>query len=108
MVCPFFGDQPFWGEALHSRGAALKPAAIEDLDTEQLTHIFKALRHSKEMTKAACKLRDALIHENGAINAVQSFYRHLPKWQREHLKLMRQSSVARSRSPDKETLVIRV
>ncbi|KAE9177384.1 hypothetical protein PF002_g28353, partial [Phytophthora fragariae] len=51
FIVPFFGDQPFWGQAVVSAGVGVAPCPIAQLTTEQ---------------------------EDGAEDAVRSFYRHLP------------------------------
>lgn len=35
-VVPFFGDQPFWGERVHTRGLGPAPIPIEEFSREKL------------------------------------------------------------------------
>ena len=37
LVCPFFGDQHFWGQAIVAKKAGLQPCPIADLTVERLT-----------------------------------------------------------------------
>lgn len=35
-MVPFFGDQPFWGEQVHARGAGPAPIPVHDFSLEKL------------------------------------------------------------------------
>ena len=49
QVCPFFGDQPFWGFATFKAGVGLRPVAIDEMTQEKLTAAFTLLVKSKEL-----------------------------------------------------------
>ncbi|KAL3671130.1 hypothetical protein V7S43_004312 [Phytophthora oleae] len=77
FIVPFFGDQPFWGHAVVKAGVGVKPCPIAQLTTESLRVAFVRLM-DPELRARALDLRDVMQRENGADEAVRSFYRHLP------------------------------
>ncbi|KAH7465802.1 Sterol 3-beta-glucosyltransferase UGT80A2 [Phytophthora ramorum] len=77
FIVPFFGDQPFWGQAVVSARVGVAPCPIAQLTTEVLRKAFEDLAHP-ELRKRAEALRDLMLQEDGAEEAVRSFYRHLP------------------------------
>ncbi|KAE8908575.1 Sterol 3-beta-glucosyltransferase [Phytophthora fragariae] len=77
FIVPFFGDQPFWGQAVVSAGVGVAPCSIAQLTTEVLCKAFVGLQSSELRTRAEA-LRDVMQQEDGAEDAVRSFYRHLP------------------------------
>lgn len=77
FIVPFFGDQPFWGRAVVDAGVGVEPCPILDLTAEKLRDAFTALR-SQSLREKALKLRDVLMAEDGADEAVKCFYKHLP------------------------------
>ncbi|KAI5205756.1 UDP-Glycosyltransferase/glycogen phosphorylase [Aureobasidium subglaciale] len=77
LVCPFFGDQPFWGEMIHAAGAGPKPIHHNSLTAENLSEAINYLT-TPEATLAARKIADRMSAENGVKTAVQSFHRNLP------------------------------
>ncbi|KAG5175617.1 hypothetical protein JKP88DRAFT_269227 [Tribonema minus] len=44
LICPFFGDQFFWGQYVYERGVGPKPIPIRKVDAENLTVAFQELR----------------------------------------------------------------
>ncbi|KAK6289417.1 hypothetical protein POUND7_000958 [Theobroma cacao] len=40
-IVPFFGDQPFWGERVHSRGVGPAPIPVEEFSLEKLVAAIK-------------------------------------------------------------------
>lgn len=77
FIVPFFGDQPFWGRAVFDAGIGVEPCPISQLTSEKLRVAFEALE-SPELRTRAMTLRDLMRHEDGAGEAVRSFYRNLP------------------------------
>ncbi|KAL4087871.1 hypothetical protein PRIC1_012302 [Phytophthora ramorum] len=77
FVVPFFGDQPFWGWAVVRAGVGVAPCPIEELTTERLRVAFEGLQ-SPELRSRAVAMQQKLQQEDGAEEAVRSFYRHLP------------------------------
>ncbi|DBA00178.1 TPA: hypothetical protein N0F65_007803 [Lagenidium giganteum] len=78
FIVPFFGDQPFWGRAVVTTGVGVEPCPIHELTTEKLRDAFTQLM-GEEIKQRAEAMRDGLLKEDGAAEAVRCFYRHLPK-----------------------------
>jgi hypothetical protein len=77
MICPFFGDQFFWGQAVYEKGVGPKPIPIKRMTAGRLAQAFQDLR-SPEMIAAAEKMASAFASEDGLSECVRAFYRHLP------------------------------
>ncbi|KAG2874003.1 Sterol 3-beta-glucosyltransferase [Phytophthora cactorum] len=77
FIVPFFGDQPFWGQAVVKTGVGVRPCPIAQLTTERLREAFVGLM-DPALRARALDLRDVMRREDGADEAVRSFYRHLP------------------------------
>ncbi|KAH7465794.1 Sterol 3-beta-glucosyltransferase UGT80A2 [Phytophthora ramorum] len=77
FIVPFFGDQPFWGRAAVDAGVGVEPCPISQLTTEKLRVAFEALE-SPQLRARAIAMRDLMQKEDGAGEAVRSFYRNLP------------------------------
>jgi len=82
MICPFFGDQHLWAQALHKKGVAVEPVPIEHITDQALTAAFETLRglnpEGEAMQREAAKLGEQLAREDGVAGALDAFYRHLP------------------------------
>ncbi|TIA11655.1 UDP-Glycosyltransferase/glycogen phosphorylase [Aureobasidium pullulans] len=77
LVCPFFGDQPFWGHMIASAGAGPEPLPPRDMTPAKLAEAIRFL--IREETSVAAKAIAALMQdEEGVRSAVDSFHRHLP------------------------------
>ncbi|GMF13913.1 unnamed protein product [Phytophthora lilii] len=96
FIVPFFGDQPFWGQAVVSARVGVAPCPIAQLTTEVLRKAFVDLGNP-ELRRRAEAIRDLMQQEDGAEEAVRSFYRHLPTenmWcDLDHLRIATQWSV---------------
>ncbi|KAG7382211.1 hypothetical protein PHYPSEUDO_005139 [Phytophthora pseudosyringae] len=77
FIVPFFGDQPFWGQAVVSARVGVPPCPIAQLTTEVLRKAFVELANPQLRTRAEAMQR-VLQQEDGAEEAVRAFYRHLP------------------------------
>ncbi|RLN02395.1 hypothetical protein BBJ28_00005489, partial [Nothophytophthora sp. Chile5] len=77
FIVPFFGDQPFWGRAVVKRGVGVEPCPIAELTTEKLRTAFLGLQ-STDLRSKALMMQERMQTEDGAEEAVKSFYRHLP------------------------------
>jgi sterol 3beta-glucosyltransferase len=78
LICPFFGDQFLWGEAVHQRGAGPRPIPISLLTSSQLAECFE-LMTSPDMITAAEALAVAFAREDGLENTATAFYKQMPK-----------------------------
>jgi len=77
MVCPFFGDQFFWGQMVHQAHVGVRPIPVVQLTAEKLAAAFQELR-SPSLVAAAEMLAQRLAREDGAKEGLRAFYRHLP------------------------------
>jgi sterol 3beta-glucosyltransferase len=69
VVCPFFGDQPFWGRRVHELGAGPAPIPQKNLTAERLAHALRAATGRPSMRKAAAELGARIRREDGTIVA---------------------------------------
>ncbi|ORX36080.1 hypothetical protein BD324DRAFT_651985 [Kockovaella imperatae] len=77
IVVPFFGDQQFWGQAVHRIGAGPAPIPAAQITAEALSSAIEiALLH--ETRQAAGAVRDKIRNENGTDRGVDAFHRNLP------------------------------
>ena len=76
VVVPFFGDQPFWGDMIHSAKAGPRPIPHKSLTVPNLAEAITFCLTS-EALEAAEGLAQRMKTENGAAAAVASFHRHL-------------------------------
>jgi UDP:flavonoid glycosyltransferase YjiC (YdhE family) len=77
MVCPFFGDQHFWGSMIGSAGAGPEPVPYKSLTAEKLAEGIK-LCLTEETRRAAGEIAKSIEAEgDGAENAVKAFHKHL-------------------------------
>ncbi len=76
-ICPFFGDQFFWGELVHRGGLGPRPVPVDSLTLDIVAESLATLR-SDTMRHAAREISKVLECEDGVGGAVEAFYRHLP------------------------------
>ena len=65
LICPVFGDQPFWGSRVHKIGAGPAPLPQKKLTPEQLTAALKALENPKYQIGAE-KAAETMSKEPGS------------------------------------------
>ncbi|WP_299472113.1 glycosyltransferase [uncultured Roseibium sp.] len=70
LVCPVFGDQPFWGQRVHRIGAGPAPIKQKKLTVEKLAVALKALE-TPSYRKGAEAARDTMTGEPGAAGAAE-------------------------------------
>ncbi|KAG6831242.1 hypothetical protein H0H87_005808 [Tephrocybe sp. NHM501043] len=77
VVVPFFGDQGFWGAMIHNTGAGPEPIPHKKLNVGNLRD---AIRYavSPPAKEAAKRMAEQIHSEDGVVQGVESFYRHLP------------------------------
>ncbi|KAK0386302.1 hypothetical protein NLU13_6139 [Sarocladium strictum] len=77
MVCPFFGDQHFWGSMIGSAGAGPEPVPYKSLNAEKIAEGIKFCL-TDEAREAVGKIAKSIeLEGDGAENAVKSFHKHL-------------------------------
>ncbi|MDX6742518.1 glycosyltransferase [Actinocorallia sp. A-T 12471] len=71
LVCPFFGDQPYWADRVHALGAGPTPLPIRHLTVESLTSRLRTLPTPPHRTRAQT-LASSLNAEDGVARACES------------------------------------
>ncbi|WP_022836746.1 glycosyltransferase [Salisaeta longa] len=70
VICPFFGDQPFWGRRVHEAGAGPAPIPQKNLTAERLAAALREATGSLEIRQSAAALGEKIQREDGVANAV--------------------------------------
>ena len=65
VVCPFQGDQYFWGAAVHRAGAGPQPMPVKKLTPDRLASAIRAVRDDTDMQARAAVLSERIAQENG-------------------------------------------
>lgn len=83
IVCPFFGDQPFWGHRLEGLGVAPKSIPQRKLTTKRLSAAIAEVRSTPAFTKRANEIGKGINAEDGTRAACAFLLRLLSKPGRE-------------------------
>ena len=70
VLCPFFGDQPFWGRRVDTLGLGPPPVPQRRLDAEPLAAALRAATTDPGMRAKATAIGRALAAEDGVATAV--------------------------------------
>ncbi|MGG5889662.1 glycosyltransferase [Falsiroseomonas sp. HC035] len=70
VICPFFGDQPFWGRRVHSLGAGPAPIPRRALSVDRLAEAVRLAVDDPVMRRNAKCLGAAMASEDGVGSAV--------------------------------------
>jgi sterol 3beta-glucosyltransferase len=70
IICPFLGDQPFWGRVIQQRGVGPAPIPHRQLTVERLTAAITTVVQDAAMGARAAALGDAVRREDGVGCAV--------------------------------------
>ena len=70
VICPFFGDQPFWGRQVERLGVGPPPIPQKQLTVESLCHAIDTVMNDSTMRDNAIALGHRLSRENGTSKAV--------------------------------------
>lgn len=70
IICPFFGDQPFWGQQVEKIGAGPAPIPQKRLTVDRLCSAIDAVMNNTTIRRTAAALGSRLQKENGTSNAV--------------------------------------
>ena len=71
LVCPFFGDQPFWGERVHALGLGPRPIPQKALTAGRLAAALREATTDAAMRARAEALGAGLRAEDGVARAVE-------------------------------------
>lgn len=70
VICPFFGDQPFWGSIVHDMGVGPPPIMQKKLTAENCAAAIRATLDDTTMRQKAESLGEQIRSEEGVVNAV--------------------------------------
>ncbi|WDQ17260.1 glycosyltransferase [Rhodopirellula sp. P2] len=71
IICPFFGDQPFWGRVVQDLGVGPQPIPQRKLTPERLANAIIETLADLEMESKAGELGQRIRSESGVQNAVR-------------------------------------
>ncbi|MET8291312.1 glycosyltransferase [Streptomyces sp. NPDC005132] len=71
LICPFFGDQPYWAARVHELGAGPAPLPVRKFTVADLVRRLHALTRHASYTGTARRLGRALEAEDGIAQACQ-------------------------------------
>ncbi|MEZ8794742.1 glycosyltransferase [Vibrio splendidus] len=70
LICPFFGDQPFWGAQVEQKGLGPSPIKQKKLTSDNLSKALIELVSNQDFKINTNKLAKELSHENGVDTAI--------------------------------------
>ncbi|HEY1012278.1 MAG TPA: glycosyltransferase [Herpetosiphonaceae bacterium] len=73
IICPFLGDQPFWGRVIHQRGVGPAPIPQRQLTAERFAAAIQAAVTDQGMRDRAARLGAAVRAEDGVGQAARIF-----------------------------------
>lgn len=79
VICPFIGDQPFWGRRLHALGVAPAPIPQKKLTADNLAAAIRTVATDAAMRKKAEALGEKIRGEDGVAAAVPLVESAAPK-----------------------------
>ncbi|WP_422369600.1 glycosyltransferase [Pelagibius sp.] len=79
VICPVFGDQPFWGQRVAATGAGPPPLPQKRLTAATLSEALKATE-APEMRRRAAETGEALRAEPGAAGAAAEVDAMIESW----------------------------
>jgi sterol 3beta-glucosyltransferase len=71
IICPFQGDQHFWGAAVHRAGAGPRPIPVKKLAISRLASAIQTANDDAAMRARAAEMSERIAQENGAHRAFQ-------------------------------------
>lgn len=70
IICPFFGDQPFWANRVADLGAGPKPVEKKKLSSDRLATAIAEATGTPSMQQRATQLGEAIRAEDGVASAI--------------------------------------
>jgi sterol 3beta-glucosyltransferase len=77
VICPFFGDQPFWGRRVADLGVGPAPIAVRCLKAARLAQAIQRAVNDGDMRRRVAELGTRLREEDGVGRAVEPITRGL-------------------------------
>ena len=97
LICPFLGDQPFWGHQIDQLGAGPKPLPQRQLNADRLTQRIRALITNPGYADRSADIAQRLRSEDGVGRAIESARVHT-RW-RSHPAQAGQLTATHTQSP---------
>jgi sterol 3beta-glucosyltransferase len=72
IICPFFGDQLFWGDQVVRLGVGLKVSSQKKLKVQELVGAICKVTTDIEIQEAATVLGKKIHSEDGVLNAINT------------------------------------
>lgn len=72
LICPFFGDQPFWGSRVAALGVGPKPIPQKQLTAETLAHAIRETVTNPTIQSRTAELGAKIRSEDGIAVAVEA------------------------------------
>lgn len=72
IICPFFGDQPFWADQVVRLGVGLKVSSQKNLKAEELSGAIREVMNNTQLQEAALILGEKVQSEEGVLNIVNT------------------------------------
>lgn len=72
LICPFVGDQPFWGERVHALGAGPRPLPRAQFTAGSLARRIEDLVGTERYRTNAAEIAEGVASEDGAAAAVDT------------------------------------
>ncbi|HUF26315.1 MAG TPA: glycosyltransferase, partial [Gemmatimonadaceae bacterium] len=79
VICPFFGDQPFWGWRVHELGVGSEPIPQKKLTAGRLAAALRQVTALPVIRRNADALGDKIRSEDGVANAIAVVEQLLPR-----------------------------
>ncbi|NES24757.1 MAG: glycosyltransferase family 1 protein [Symploca sp. SIO3E6] len=70
IICPFFGDQPFWGRRVQALGVGSKPIPQKQLTAKKLAQAIREVTLNSSLRQQAKMLGEKIRAEDGIKNAI--------------------------------------
>lgn len=70
IICPFFGDQPFWGRRLYELGVGSEPIPQKKLTAAKLADALHSVTADPAIQNSAEGLSEEIRREDGIANAL--------------------------------------
>ncbi len=78
-VVPHMSDQPYWGRRVHELGVGTAPISRQNLTSDRLAHMIRALTSDASAREKAAELGRNIRAEDGVGNAVRTFQQLLSR-----------------------------
>ena len=71
VICPFMGDQPFWGRRVVALGVGAGPVPQKKLNAENLAEAIQTVTSDKQIQERAATLGEKIRAEDGITKSIE-------------------------------------